>query len=283
MRITGTGFYVPERTVLNAALTDNPGWVSDVIGINERHWVRKETASDLAFEAAIKAIRDRTEIGAIIVATATPDMVAPSTACILAGKLGIGVPAFDINAVCSGFLYGMKIADSLPYDNILLVGVDVFSTITDYSDRNCVFFGDGAGAVVISKDDRPFDCYVNAWPYDNGFTCEKNDTFEMDGRKVYDMALDLVPSAIEHLNTDPGDITWMVPHQPSKKVLHAIADRVGFPRERVLMNMDRYANTSAATIPILLAENWNRFNKGDKLLFAAIGSGWTYGAAIYEV
>jgi 3-oxoacyl-[acyl-carrier-protein] synthase-3 len=179
------------------------------------------------------------------------------------------------------------IADRLLAENALVIGVDCFSEITDWSDRNCVFFGDGAGAVVLTKGNNILSALITGDSNNNGFICANEDSFMMDGKKVYENALRLVPQAVEQVLFKAGltisDIDYMVPHQPSKKLLHAIADKIELPREKVLMNMDRYANTSAGTIPILLHESWSKFKEGDKILMAAIGSGWTYGALIYEV
>jgi 3-oxoacyl-[acyl-carrier-protein] synthase-3 len=226
----------------------------------------------------------------IIVATATPDMVAPSTACIIKDYLElINAVAFDINAVCSGFIFALSIAEQYLsiYSNILIVGVDTFSTITDYGDRNSVFFGDGAGAVMFTRGSNIKAISIHSDSSKQGFSCDMGGTYKMNGKLVYETALRLIPDVINEVLTKAGmkidDIDYVVPHQPSKKVLIEIADKMGIPRERVLMNMDRYANTSAGTIPILLSESWSMFKKGDKLLFVAIGSGWTYGAAIYAV
>jgi 3-oxoacyl-[acyl-carrier-protein] synthase-3 len=285
MKIVSTGFYVPEHVVWNDDISDNDDWIVENIGIKQRRRIiPDQTTVSLGFVAALKAIK-AFKIDMIIVATATPDNIAPSTACMIARRLNINCVAFDINAVCSGFLFAFALAEN--YDNVLIIGVDTFSTITDYKDRNCVFFGDGAGAVVVTKGDNMKSIVIHSDISEQGFICKTGGTFRMDGKIVYKMALKLVPEAINEALDKAGlkisDIDYMVPHQPSKRILNDIADKIGLPREKVLMNMDRYGNTSAATIPILLAESWSRFKKGDKILFAVIGSGWTYGAAVYEV
>ena len=289
-KIIGTGMVVPEIIIWIEVISDNPDWVFKNIGIRERR--TGSTTLELAYMAGQMAMINAglKNVDMIIIATATPEMVAPSTAAQVARDLNQSCPAFDINAVCSGFLYGMIIANSFLQGNtanILLIGVDTFSKITDYSDRNCVFFGDGAGAIVMTNGFQMIKSYWNCDPSDQGFTCKTGGTFEMNGRKVYEAALKLVPEAISEVLKSSGitidEIDYMVPHQPSKRILMDIADKIGLSREKVLMNMEKYANTSAATIPILLHESWSKFKKGDKILFASIGSGWTYGAMLYQV
>jgi 3-oxoacyl-[acyl-carrier-protein] synthase-3 len=290
-KIIGVGHYVPKTILKNESITDSPEWVEEVIGIRERRFSITST-SDLATKAARKAMKKAgvDDVDVVILATATPDMIAPSTASIVKRNLGITGAAFDINAVCSGFLYGMILAHSLLESGagtVLVIGADTFTEITDFKKRDCVFFGDGAGAVVMTKGNNMQSALMLADNAENGFSCEHEDTFEMNGKLVYQEAVRLVPDAINRAlkaaNMTIDDIDYMVPHQPSKRILHDIADKIGLPREKVLMNMDRYANTSAGPIPILLSESWKRFKKGDNILFAAIGAGWTYGAIIYEI
>lgn len=294
-KIIGTGFYVPPQRLTNDDISDNAQWVTDHTGIKERHVIAiGETSAYLGTKAGRMAIASsklqKRDIDMILVATATPDKIAPSTACIIKGFLGCdNAVALDINAVCSGFLFALSMAQQYLtiYENILIIGVDTFSLITDWSDRDCVFFGDGAGAVVVTRGNNLKAISIHSDSNNNGFICDIGGTFKMNGKLVYETALRLVPEVIDEVlqqaGMTAGDIDYMVPHQPSKRILNDIADKIGFPRDKVLMNMDRYANTSAGTIPILLHESWSKFKKGDKLLFAAIGSGWTYGAAIYEV
>jgi 3-oxoacyl-[acyl-carrier-protein] synthase-3 len=295
MKIIGTGFYVPPQVLTNEDISDSPQWVIDHTGIKERHVVALgETSTYLGTKAGRMAIEasglQERDIDMIIVATATPDKIAPSTACMIKGFLGCDkAVAFDINAVCSGFLFAMSIAQQYltTHRNILIIGVDTFSSITDWADRNCVFFGDGAGAVVVTMGRNLLAIDIYSDSNDNGFTCDLGSTFKMNGKLVYETALRLLPSAITNiLHTfllTITDVDYMIPHQPSNKVLLAIADKIGLPREKVLMNMDKYANTSAGTIPILLSESWSKLKEGDIILFAAIGAGWTYGVAIYKV
>jgi 3-oxoacyl-[acyl-carrier-protein] synthase III len=287
-KIINTGFSVPEIVLKNSDISDSPEWVSSVLGIEERRNIGKESIVDLCVQSVDGF--DLKKVDVLIVATATPEAVAPSTACLVAKELNLVCPAFDINAVCSGFLYGLILADSLINSgarNVLVIGADTFSKITDFTDRNCVFFGDGAGAVLLSKGNNFKYSYWGTDHFPQGFECDKNGTFKMDGRIVYDIALKLIPEAVDEVLTNTGwdieDIDYMVPHQPSIKILSAIAEEIGIAKDKVLMNMHRYGNTSAATIPILLAESWDKFKKGDKILFASIGSGWAYGAITYQV
>jgi 3-oxoacyl-[acyl-carrier-protein] synthase III len=296
MKIIGVGHYVPRKIITNSDLEckvrTSDEWIVSNTGIAERRVVEQERTSDLAAQAGLRAILDsgleKKQIRLVIVATATPDKLAPSTACIVKDRLELkNAAAFDINAVCSGFIYGLRIAQG--FDNVLLIGADVFSWITNWERRDCVFFGDGAGAVVLKRKRGGITAIEIASESEDGdaFLCDHGSTFIMDTKKVYQNAITLMPKIInrvlEKAKMSISDIDWMVPHQPSIRVLFEVADRIGIKRSKVLMNMNKYANTSAGTIPILLSELWSKFKPGEKILFAAIGSGWTYGAAIYEV
>jgi len=304
VKISGTGYYVPNLVIKNSDITKisntSDEWIIENTGIKERRIVGEgENSSYLGGLAASHAITNANlsvyDIDMLIVATATPDKLSPSTACIIKDDLGlIKAIAFDISAVCSGFLFGMSVAEqyisSGMCKNVVVVGVDVFSTITDWKNRDCIFFGDGAGAVVMTETEEPgfyaFTLYSDS--VDRvGFYCDHGKTFTMNGHSVYTTALRVLPIAINGVLEKCGlrmkDVDYIIPHQPAKKVLVDVAKELHIPIEKVLMNMDKYANTVAGTIPILLHESWPKFKKGDILLFAAIGSGWTYGAAIYEV
>lgn len=307
VRIIGTGSYAPDRVVTNAELErtspTNAAWVEENLGIRERRVAHEgQFASDLACEAAFRAIDAAgisvNDIGLIVVATATPDRKAPSTACILQQKLGITnrSPAFDIAAVCSGFVYGMTLAaqsvELQACNYALVVGVDTFSRITDWKDRNCVFFGDGAGAVVLGRgktsglfssllraDGRGMDSFT-VYPYDS--------TFTMDGKAVYDTGTVVLPEAVREIlalnKLSAEDVSLVVPHQPSVRVLRKTAEQLEIPIEKVKMNMDRYANTAGATVPLLLDEvrRKGEIAPNSTMVFAAVGSGWTWGAAVYR-
>lgn len=321
VRIIGTGSYTPSKIVTNEYLSEilstTPQWIEDNLGIKERRIAREdEFTSDLASQAAINAIENaglkKEDIDLIIVATATPDRLAPSTAAIVQDKIGAyNAVAFDISAVCSGFLYAMSVASQFiasgVYDNVLVIGADTFSKITDWTRRDAVFFGDGAGAAVLSHADESegflaFRLYTNGrgkWnftipaggsemPANEKTVNEKLHYFQMNGRAVYETATEVLPIAIDQVLKDTGlsiaDIDLMVPHQPSIKILQKTAEIIGLPFEKVMTNMDKYANTSGGTIPILLDElnRSGKIKKGNILLFAAVGSGWTYGASIIK-
>ena len=308
-KIIGTGMYVPQKIVTNFDLekivnTSND-WIVKNTGIKERRICDVgETSSYLGTLAAKQAIGASglkyEDIDMLIVATTTADKLSPSTACIIKDNLNlVNAVAFDVSAVCSGFLFGMSVADqyirssglSGEFNNILVVGVDTFSTITDWTRRDCIFFGDGAGAIVMTRSivDRGFMGFsLYSDSLDRiGFNCERGEKFVMNTRSVYDTAVRVLPIAINGVLDKIGmtidDIDYVIPHQPSVRILTEVAKRINIPIEKVMMNMDKYANTVAGTIPILLHETWSKFKKGDIILFAAIGSGWTYGASIYEV
>ncbi len=322
VRIIGTGSYVPETVYTNKYLETiaptNDKWVRENLGVSERRIALPEQAtSDLAAQASLRAIEnsglDAEDIDLIIVATATPDRLAPSTAAIVQDKIkAYNAAAFDVAAVCSGFLFGMSIASQFiasgVYNNVLVIGADTFSRITDWSRRDAVFFGDGSGAAVLShasndKGFLAFRIYTDSRDNKYGFTIpaggselpatadtikDKMHYFDMDGRGVYDAATKALPKAInqvlEDTNLTINDVDLMVPHQPSINILKKTAELVGLPFEKVMTNMDRYANTSGGTIPILLDElnRGGKIKAGDNLLFAAVGSGWTYGAALIK-
>lgn len=321
VKIIGTGSYVPEKIYTNAYLEQivdtDCKWIEDNLGIKERRIASENQAtSDLATNAAEKAIENsglkKDDIDLIIVATATPDRLAPSTAAIVQDKLqAYNAVAFDIAAVCSGFLFAMSVASQYVatgvYDNILVIGADTFSKITDWTRRDCVFFGDGAGAAIISHGNEDegflsFRLYTDGrgkWNYtipcggsENPPTVEtvknKLHFFQMNGRAVYETGTKVLPIAINQVLKDSGltidDIDYMIPHQPSIKILQKTAEIIGLPFEKVMTNMDRYANTSGGTIPILLDEvnKSGKLQKGNTILFAAVGSGWTYGASILK-
>ena len=291
MRIIGTGSFLPNTIVSNKEITDTPEWVEYKLGIKERR-MTNNLSSDIGAIAAERAIKsaglEPLDIDMIIVATSTPDKMSPSTAAIIQDKIGAySSVCFDINAVCTGFIYALLLADKLSQDyrNILVIGVDTFTHITDWKNRDCVFFGDGSGAVVINKGYyRGCAGLRTDGRGRHGFYCDHGDTFNMDGHAVYIAGTTLLPSLINKVLQSEGltigEIDYMLPHQASIGMLKKLADIIGIDWSKVLTNMDKYGNTAAASIPILLDEN--EFKLGDRLLLAAIGSGWTYGAIILE-
>ena len=321
VRIIGTGSFVPEKIYTNEYLETiiptKADWIYENLGIKERRIASEnEATSDLAWKAGERAIENSglsvKDIDLIIVATATPDRLAPSTACIVQEKLkAFNAVAFDISAVCSGFLFGMSVASqyvaSGVYDNVLVIGADTFSKITDWTRRDAVFFGDGSGAAIIShsnvnggflayrlySDGRgKYNFTIPAggseFPTSSKTLNEGGHFFQMNGRAVYETATKVLPKAIRQVLDDTGltidDIDLMVPHQPSIKILEKTAEIIGLPFEKVMTNMDKYANTSAGTLPILLDElnRSGKIKKGQIILFVAVGSGWTYGASIIK-
>ncbi len=319
--IIGTGSYTPEKVLKNSDLEKkvktNSAWIIENLGIHERRVASdNEFTSDLAARASINAINNAnlsaSDIDLIILATATPDRYAPSTACIVQEKIkAFNAAAFDVSAVCSGFLFAMSVATqyikSGTYKNILVIGADTFSRITDWTRRDSVFFGDGAGAVVISNSIEETG-FMATRLYSDGsgkwnFTIPAGGSemptsqktldsglhyFQMNGRAVYDTGTRVLPLAIQQVLVDSSlnidDVDFMIPHQPSIKILKKTAEIIGLPFEKVMTNMDRFANTSGGTIPILLDEvnRTGKLNKDDIVLFAAVGSGWTYGASILK-
>lgn len=308
IRIAGTGSAVPDRIVANAELVgrvqSSDAWVRENLGILERRVVGPDQyTSDLAALAGRRALERAglhpDEVDVIIVATATPDRSAPSTACIVQYKLGIRnrCPAFDLSAVCSGFLYAMSVGSQFIqsgiYSNVLVIGADTFSRITDWGRRDCVFFGDGAGAVVLQRTltDQGFFCFelfADGRGQDHFTVYPGDDAFTMNGKAVYETGTTVLPETLRDLlgrhQLRPGDIDHLIPHQPSIRVLRKTGEMLGIPLERIHTNMDRYANTAGATIPLLLDETVDsgQIRPGDLVAFAAVGSGWTWGAALYR-
>ena len=317
--IKGTGSYAPKNVVKNdffESVGSSDKWIYENLGIKERRISTGETTSDLAYQAGLIAIQDAglkpQDIDLIIIATATPDRLAPSCACFVQEKLkASNAVAFDISAVCSGALFATATAvqyiKSGMYKNALVIGADTFSTITDWNRRDAVFFGDGAGALVLSHttQDKGFQDFILKTdgtgkehftiPAGGSEKPASNDTlsggehyFKMNGSQVYKTAIDVVPKCIDEIlsknNCSIDQIKYLLPHQPSIRILQEVARRVGLPFEKVKTNMDRYANTSGGTIPIILDETLkeNTFETGDLLLFAAVGAGWTWGTALYK-
>jgi 3-oxoacyl-[acyl-carrier-protein] synthase III len=317
--IKGTGSYAPANIVKNdffEKVGSSDEWIFERLGIRERRISTGETTSDLGYKAGLLAIENAgltvNDIDLLIVATATPDRQAPSCACFIQEKLGaFNTVAFDVAAVCSGALFtisvGVQYIKSGMYNNVLVIGADTFSNITDWSRRDSVFFGDGAGAMVLShtEEDKGFLDFVlhsdgrgkehftipgggSENPANQETIDKRQHYFQMNGQEVFNTAIDVVPKSINEIlaknNFSIDQIDYMLPHQPSIKILQEIARRVNMPFEKVKTNMDRYANTSGGTIPILLDElhRSDTFKPNDMLLFAAVGAGWTWGTALYR-
>lgn len=326
IRILGTGASVPRWRVGNeelAAKVDTTDeWIRSHTGIGARHFAADgSVTSDLAVEAAkaalAKAGRKPEDINVIVLATATPDYFGfPSTACIVQDKLGaVNAAAFDVNAGCTGFIYGLDIASSLiaapahasgDRRTALVIGAETLSRISDWGDRaTCVLFGDGAAAFVIERDDGAQDGLLHAWLRAKGSGAkylylsqpERTKTFErlpyvtppsivMDGKAVYMFAVKAITDTIEALLAESGlaldAIKWIVPHQANARIVQAAAKRFGIADERIYMNIEEYANTSAASIPLAMNEMAEKglLAKGDLVMAMGFGAGLTYGGVI---
>ncbi|MDQ0494233.1 beta-ketoacyl-ACP synthase III [Paenibacillus brasilensis] len=318
--VIGTGKYVPEKILTNkdleAIVETSDEWIVSRTGIQERHIAAPDQAtSDLAYEAAIKALKSAgmkaEDLDLIIIATVTPDMAFPSTACILQDKLGAkGAAAFDLSAACSGFVYGLATATSFIktgiYNNALIIGVDCLSRITDYTDRNtCVLFGDGAGAVVIGEvpEGRGFQSFDLGAEGAGGGLLKLEaggsrlpasaDTIEnkqhyiyMNGREVFKFAVRVMGTAtvdvLEKAGLTKDDIDLFVPHQANIRIIQSAMQRLDLPEEKVVINVNKYANTSAASIPLALVEaaEEGRMKEGDRILMVGFGGGLTWGASV---
>ena len=317
-RITGTGSYLPPRRLTNADLAaelatqgieTSDDWIVERTGIHARHFAAAGVcSSDLGVEAAKKALEaaglEPGDIDLIIVATSTPDMVFPSTACILQNKLGMaGCPAFDLQAVCSGFVYALTVADALIKTGMatkaLVIGTEVFSRILDFSDRTtCVLFGDGAGAVVLQASETPgilaSDLHADGKHVNilcvpgsvSGGKVLGDPLLKMDGQAVFKLAVGVLEStaratlAKAHL-TD-ADIDWLIPHQANIRIMQSTAKKLKVPLEKLIITVDQHGNTSAASIPLALdtAVRSGKIKKGDTLMLEGVGGGFTWGAVL---
>jgi 3-oxoacyl-[acyl-carrier-protein] synthase-3 len=306
--IKSTGSYVPARILTNEEiigdLPTSPEWVVETLGIRQRRVAGpEEYTSDLAAGAGLDAIAaaglEPNEIDLIIVGTSTSDRKMPSVACMAQAKMGIrnGCPAFDVAAVCSGFLYGMTIAGQFiqngVYDRVLVIGADTFSKVTDWNHRNCVFFGDGSGAVVLERTDRENGLFSSILFADGAgmddFTIFRGDAyFTMNGKAVYEKATAALPECIQQIlcvnRLKLEDVSMIIPHQASAHVLKRAAEILNIPYSRMQTNLELHANTAGGTIPLLLDQVNRRglIHKTDLVLFAAIGAGWTWGATLYR-
>ena len=317
-RISGTGSYLPPRRLTNAALAaelavkgveTSDEWIVGRTGIRARHFAAPDvSSSDLAAAAAKHALEAAgllpSDIDLIIVATSTPDMVFPSVACIVQNKLGIaGCPAFDVQAVCSGFIYALTVADAMIKTGLaskaLVIGAEVFSRILDFSDRTtCVLFGDGAGAVVLQASDTPgiLASDLHADGKHVGILCVPGHVsggqvvgdplLKMDGQAVFKLAVGLLESTaratLAKAELTDADIDWMIPHQANIRIMQSTAKKLKMPLEKVIVTVDQHGNTSAASIPLALdvAVRSGKVKKGDTLLLEGVGGGFTWGAVL---
>ncbi len=309
-RISGTGSYLPSRILTNAELESmvdtSDDWIVARTGIKERHIAAEnEFTSDLAVKAAQQAIASAnisaSDIDLIIVATTTPDKVFPSVATMVQRKLNIaGSPAFDIQAVCSGFVYALATANNFIKAGssrcALVIGAETFSRITDYSDRgNCILWGDGAGAVILQASDEAgiISTHLHAdGSYENLLhvprRTEGADTVVMEGNPVFKMAVNTLDQIVDETlaanHMQKSDIDWLVPHQANIRILQATAKKLEMSMDRVVVTVDKHGNTSAASIPLALdtAVRDGRIQRGDVILMEAFGGGFTWGSALIK-
>lgn len=314
-RIVGTGSYLPERVLTNQDLeklvetTDQ--WIVDRTGIRERHMAADgEVTSDLALQASRQAIHaagiDTQEIDMVIVATTTPDLVFPSTACILQSKLGLenGAPAFDIQAVCSGFIYALSIADQFIRGGqarcALVVGAETLSRITDWTDRsNCILWGDGAGAVIVKASEQAGiisthihadGSYKDLLRVSGGISSgiDGKAVMRMEGNAVFKVAVNTLDAIVDETlaanNLQKSDIDWLVPHQANTRIIQATAKKLGMSMDNVVVTVDRHGNTSAASVPLALdtAVRDGRIKPGETVLMEAFGGGFTWGSVLLK-
>lgn len=320
-RITGTGSYLPERRLTNDDLaaqlaergieTSNE-WIVERTGIQARHFADAHAcSSDLALEASRKAIEaagiTAQDIDLIIVATSTPDMVFPSTACILQNKLGAnGCPAFDVQAVCSGFVYALTVADSMirsgAAQRALVVGAEVFSRILNFNDRTtCVLFGDGAGAVVLEASEQPgilaCDLHADGKHVDilcvpghvSGGEVLGSPLLVMDGQAVFKMAVGVLEKAAHAVLAKAGkteaNIDWLVPHQANIRIMQSTARKLKLSMDKVIVTVDQHGNTSAASIPLALDHGVRsgQIQPGQTVMLEGVGGGFTWGAVLLNM
>ena len=312
-RILGTGSYLPERIVTNKDLEEivdtTDEWIFGRTGIRQRHMVTEgESCSDLAVAAAQAAMTaagvEPGEIDLIVLATTTPDQIFPSTACIIQPRLGIqGIPAFDVQAVCTGFVYALSIADKFvrtgSAKRALVIGADTMSRLLDWQDRStCVLFADGAGAVVLGASEEPgiISTHISAdGAYKDllqvpkgvgGGQTDADPYLEMRGNEVFRMAVNtlgrIVEETLEANGLDKSAIDWLVPHQANIRIIQATARKLDLPMEQVVVTVGEHGNTSAASIPLALdtAIRDGRIKRGETLIMEAFGGGFTWGSAL---
>ena len=316
-RIAGTGSYLPEKVLTNADLAQfvdtSDEWIAARTGIRERHVAAEgETTSDLAYHASLRAMEaagvSAQDIELIVLGTTTPDLIFPSTACLLQHRLGAnGCPAFDVNAACSGFIYALAIADKFirsgAVKTALVVGAETLTRMLDWSDRGtCVVFGDGAGAVVLKADSEAGilsthlhadggkkDLLWNPVGVSVGFKPEEHNAgvkVLMIGNEVFKHAVKALDSVVEETleanGLDRHDIDWLIPHQANLRIIEATAKRLDMPMERVIVTVDKHGNTSSGSVPLALDEavRAGKVQRGQLLLLEAFGGGFTWGSAL---
>jgi 3-oxoacyl-[acyl-carrier-protein] synthase-3 len=302
-KIIGVGHYVPKLIVTNDDLSKivdtNDEWIYSRTGIKERRKVEHESTHEMAYLAALEAVKDAnidvSDIDLIVVATVTEHQKTPACANYVQGLLGIQkeIMSFDLNAACTGFNYALEIASSLlhsqpAFKHALVIGAETLSKVLDYTDRStCILFGDGAGAVVLSKETQNQSYFYNVTRPDMEHILDINGLIKMDGRKVFLFAVEVVQKAIEHMLKVSGysidEIDHIIPHQANIRIIQAVAKGMSLPIEKFEVNIERYGNTSAASIPITLSEYKKKHTTSKRVLMVGFGGGFTYGASIMEL
>ncbi|HIE5095067.1 beta-ketoacyl-ACP synthase III [uncultured Stenotrophomonas sp.] len=315
-RIAGTGSYLPEKVLTNADLEKmvetSDEWIQSRTGIRERHIAAEgETTSDLGYNAALRALEaagiDASQLDMIVVGTTTPDLIFPSTACLIQAKLGVaGCPAFDVNAACSGFVFALGVADKFirsgDCKHVLVIGTETLTRMVDWNDRTtCVLFGDGAGAVVLKADEETgiLSTHLHAdgskkellWNpvgVSAGFKDGANGggTINMKGNDVFKYAVKALDSVVDETlaanGLDKSDLDWLIPHQANLRIIEATAKRLDMSMDQVVVTVDKHGNTSSGSVPLALdaAVRSGRVERGQLLLLEAFGGGFTWGSAL---
>ena len=315
MKILGFGKAVPRKIVTNDDLSKfvetSDEWIFQRTGIRERR-ISDENTSELAYRSAVDAIKssniDKNEIDLIVCATMTPDNFTPSVACMVQEKLGLGdnVTAFDVNAACTGFVYALKIVASMLntyHKKALIIGCETLSKIINFEDRNtCVLFGDGAGAIVVEKDEKNEEFYTCSLGNDKDLIAEnvemnfemknkvlKSGFLKMDGKEVFKFAIDVIEKSIDNIldrtNLKLEDIKLIIPHQANQRIISNVSKKLNVDNDKFFVNLEKYGNTSAASVPMALCEAFEskKITKGDKVILVGFGGGLTWGSTIIEI
>lgn len=315
MKILGYGKAVPRKIVTNDDLSKfvetSDEWIFQRTGIRERR-ISDENTSELAYRSAFEAIKnsniDKNEIDLIVCATMTPDNFTPSVACMVQEKLGLGdnVTAFDVNAACTGFVFALKIVASMLntyHKKALVIGCETLSKIIDFEDRNtCVLFGDGAGAIVVEKDGKSEEFYTCSFGNDKDLVAEnvemnfemknkvlKSGFLKMNGKEIFKFAINVIEKSIDNIldrtNLKLEDIKLIIPHQANQRIISNVAKKLNVDNDKFFVNLEKYGNTSAASVPMALCEAFesNKITKGDKVILVGFGGGLTWGSTIIEI
>lgn len=304
--IKGTGAYLPSKVVTNQQLEQTVNttheWIHSKLGIQQRRVVTDELPSQMGYKAALRALEATNltidDIDLIVVATSSPEKTSPSTACTIHNMFNTpnNIPAFDINAVCAGFVYAVNLTTPLislgVYNNVLIIATEAYSRVTDWQDQHCVFFGDGAGAIVLGKTAQGWiSCESSANGSGTGmtgFNLPTGGPFVMKGKEVWQQAVTVLPQSIRSVLDKAGvaidQVDLVVPHQPSIHILETVAEDLGIPMSKVKTVMDKYANIAGASIPIALDESTREgaIHQGDLVVLTSIGAGWAWGSTVIK-